>query len=419
MDRTIFKNANLLDGESPARANQTLVIEGNRIVSANGAPAEDRPGDRIYDLAGRTLMPGMVTTHFHSSYRDANPYAPPLGYEGPPAYLTLVAAENCETALLSGFTSAVGASCAHDIDASLKQAIDEGMIPGPRLIPSSRDLISTGDSNDTARPWWWGLEHPDGLYGGIRICDGPDEFRKAVRDEIKRGAEMIKLYPTGGHGVTLPKDFVSIDHEELVAAVDAAHQRGARIRGHSVSKRSILECVRAGMDIIDHADEMDAECIEAFVTADCTVVPSVYLGLFILESSEQTGESLGFTEQLQREFEYTCGMLAEADAAGVRLVVGDDYGAAGFPHGDYAKELAVYVKHANMAPLDVLRWATKNGAALMGLGDELGTLAPGKLADLLVVDGDPSQDIGLLQDRSKLLAIMKDGRFAKNDLLAS
>jgi imidazolonepropionase-like amidohydrolase len=415
MTRTVFANANLLDGEHPARAGSTVVIEDDRITSVGSGPLDHdvRPDDRVVDLAGRTLMPGMVTGHFHSTYRDVGSVPAPLGLDHPPAYLAYVAAENAKKAVMAGYTGAVGASCAHDVDASLAKAIREGMLPGPRLVPSSRDLITTGDANDVAA-WHWDLRG----WGGIRLCDGPDEFRKVVRDEIKRGADIIKLYVTGGHGVLAPKSQISCAPDEVRAAVDAAHGRGKRVRAHVCTKAAILDCVDAGVDILDHADDLDRECIDACVAAGTFVLPSIALGRRILDNAAQGGVTLGFGDALQRELDAMCALLPEADAAGLKIATGDDYGAVGFRHGEYSWELGLYVKLAGMAPIDVLRWATKNGAELMGRADELGTIEAGKLADLLVVDGDPSQDISRLEDPNNLLAIVQDGKFVKDELAA-
>ncbi len=413
MARVIFAKANLVDGEHPAKRNTTVVVEGDKITRvAAGDGVASRPGDRVVDLAGKTLMPGMYSCHFHAAYHNlgGSPSQAPLGLEKSPTYLALRAAENAKLALMCGFTGIVGGSTAYDIDASLKAAIEDGMIQGPRVMPSSRDLITTGDSNDRA-PWYWKL----GGVGAIRICDGADEFRKAVREEIKMGADIIKLYPTGGHGVRLPRDTQAINRAEIDAAVDAAHALGKKVRGHIASKRTILECLDAGVDVIDHADRMDAECIEAFLKTGAFVAPSLYFPLSCLEPGERRDGPQRW-RHMREDFEYTCSMLPEANAAGVKFVVGDDFGAATCPHGDYAKELEVYVKHAGISPLEVITWATKNGAELMGMADRLGTVTEGKLADLLVVDGDPTVDITVLQDRDRLLAIMKGGEFVKDML---
>jgi len=158
---------------------------------------------------------------------------------------------------------------------------------------------------------------------------------------------------------------------------------------------------------------MDGECIDRLAAAGTFVAPSLF---FPHTLAAQTGPALGFTAAMRADVERLCRILPTANAAGVKLVIGDDYGAMGLPHGRYAAELALYVEQAGIAPRDVLRWATCHGAELLGLGDQLGTVAPGMLADVLVVDGDPLADIRVLQDADRLLAILKGGTLVKDAL---
>jgi imidazolonepropionase-like amidohydrolase len=408
MARRFLTNANLLDGDAPAQSGRTIAVEGERIKSVTSELPPDVGGDdEVVDVGGRTVMPGMITCHYHSTYRELGAAPAPYGLEHPPAYQALIAADNLRTALECGFTGAVGAGSSNDIDASMKRAIDDGLIPGPRFVPSGRELSTTGHAND-ANPWYWDLRE----WGAARCCDGPEEFRAAVRDELKRGVEIIKLFVTGGHLVMAPKGQMEMTRSELDAVVETAHARGALVRGHIVNKPAILMALDAGVDVIDHADELDDECIERAVDAGAFVAPSCYLPTSILES--MGGQGFGFTESIQAELQQMLDVLPKANAAGVKLVLGDDYGAGGFPHGKYANELEVYVRDASIAPLDVLRWATVHGAELMGRGHELGRIASGYLADLLVIDGDPSRDITVLQDRDRLVGIMKNGDWFKD-----
>ncbi len=407
MARLIFTNATALDAAHGARPRQTVVIEGERITAVgDGPPPAAQPGDRIVDLAGRTLMPGLITCPFHSTYHELGRSPAPLGLDQPPAYLALRAARMLETALLAGCTGAVSAGCAHDVDAALKLAIDDGLIRGPRFLPGGRELSTTGHANDST-PWYWKLR----AAPAIRLCDGADGFRRGVREEIKRGAEIIKLFVTGGHGTRAPKQRAEMTRAELEAAVEAAHARGRLVRGHIANKPAILMAIAAGIDVIDHADDMDEECVDRLAAAGTFVAPSI---LFPHTLASQSGPALGFTAAMQDDVARMCRILPAANAAGVKLVIGDDYGAMGLPHGRYAAELALYVEQAGIAPRDVLRWATLHGAELLGLGDQLGRVAAGQLADLLVVDGDPLVDMRLLQDADKLLLILKAGTVIKD-----
>jgi imidazolonepropionase-like amidohydrolase len=417
MSRTFFRRANLIDGINPPRKNSVVVVEDERITSVSAEADAPAPStsDMIFDLDGRSLMPGMVQCHYHVAYDNIGASLLDLDLKHPPTMLTLIAAKNAELLLRCGFTGAVGAGSLHNIDVTLKQAINRGLIQGPRFVACGRDIVTTGDSVDF-HPSWWKLQ----MEGLGRICDGPDEFRKAVRDEIKQGVDMIKLYPTGGHGLYWPSSVMTMTLDEMKAAADAAHERGKKIRGHIVSKRGILAALEAHIDVIDHGDLMDDECIEGMAEQGAFVVPSLYFPFMVVEEKRRTGRSSwGGADEMERALEKSVQTLPKANAAGVKLVIGDDFGTTAMPHGDYAKELEAYVKGAGVAPLEVIKWATHNGAELLGMKNDLGTIETGKLADLLVVNGDPSVDITVLQDRANLNVIMKGGKFVECHLTSS
>jgi imidazolonepropionase-like amidohydrolase len=413
MGRTFFRRANLIDGRNEPKKNVTVVVEGKRIkaVAANGDAPKPSANDVVYDLAGRSLMPGMIQCHFHAAYANCQQIED-IDLRQPATMLAVIAAKNAELLLRSGFTGAVGAGTLHNIDATLKGAIDAGIIVGPRLLPCGREFITTGDSVDV-HPSWWKLQ----MEGGVQICDGPDEFRKAVRNEIKGGAEIVKLGVTGGHGFAYPAEMMSLTLEEMKAAADTAHGRGKKIRGHIVSKRAILAALDLRFDLIDHADQMDDECIERIVEQNTFVTPSLYFPYALVEERRRGNKNEYLDGEMERGLEYSYRMVPKANAAGVKLLVGDDFGVAGLMHGDYAKELEIYVKGAGIPALDVIGWATRNGAEMLGMKDDLGTIEVGKLADLLVVNGDPVKDIAVLQDRAKLDVVMKNGTFVECKLI--
>ena len=202
--------------------------------------------------------------------------------------------------------------------------------------------------------------------------------------------------------------------EELAAGIEAAHLRGAKVRGHIANREAILMALDLEIDVIDHGDGMDEECMERIVETGTPLVPSMLFPARFLAS--MGGSSSGFTDSMKSDIDAMAEILPKANAAGMRLVLGDDYGAIFLPHGCYAEELAYYANEIGIPALDVIRWATKHGAELMGRGHELGTVAVGKLADLLVVDGNPLADITVLQDDANLLAIIQGGRMVKDSL---
>jgi imidazolonepropionase-like amidohydrolase len=431
MGRVIFTGANLIDGDHPARPNATVVIEGEHVAGVSDAvPAELGPDDRVIDLQGRTLMPGMVSCHFHSCFRNLMPGgAPSLGLEHKPAVLALIGAQNLELALHCGVTSVVGSSVPYHIDASLRDSMSVGLIPGPRMLAGSHELSTTGDVIDAGNRFW---HYELGNLGLVRVADGADGFRKLVREEIARGSDIVKVNGSFGHGASASDGTSSLTVAELEAMAEVAHERRKLVRIHAASRESILRAARAGFDVIDHADHMDAECIDAILAAGSHVTPSLFYSQRLLEMYdrfdpkdpacpvrspfETVAQARARVDGIRREFDYTLRAMQNAHAAGVNIVAGDDYGTFLLHHGEYATELEVYVKLLGVPPLDVIRWATRNGAQLMGRGDDLGTIEPGKLADLLVVDGDPLADIRCLQDRGRIPLILKGGFFVKNEL---
>jgi imidazolonepropionase-like amidohydrolase len=412
--RLVLANATVLDADG-ARPRSTVVVEDRRITGvttddgANG-PLDQRADDRWVDLGGRTVMPGLVSSHFHATYHELGSKTTPFGLEEPPALQAVRAARHLELALRCGFTGAVSAGAPFAIDASMKTAIAEGLFPGPRLMAGSRDVSTTGHAGDKSFPWYWDV----GARGAVNRSDGPDEFRRAVREEIKQGAEIIKMFVTGGHGTVAPAEQTEMSRAELTAGIEAAHERGAKVRGHIANRDALHMALDAGIDVVDHGDGLDEAAIGRMVDQGTFLVPSQ---LFPVRFAEMMGGgSLGFTAAMAADIERALAILPVANEAGVKLLCGDDYGAIGLPHGRYADELEFYVKEAGIAPLDVLRWSTRHGAQLMGRGHELGDVREGYLADLLVVDGDPLSDIGVLQDQSRLVAIIKGGTLVKDDL---
>ena len=235
-----------------------------------------------------------------------------------------------------------------------------------------------------------------------------------MRREILEGAEIIKIFSDSGHALLYGSSFTSMTDGELHAVVETAHHRQKKVRSHTTAKSNILKCIEAGVDVLDHVDAMDPECVDAMLAADTHICPSLYLPRAIIDALVADGRGdEPLVQAMQHDFDHMCEMLPIASKAGVKLMVGDDWGTTMTPHGDYIEEMKLYVDTVGIAPIEVLRWATKHGAEAMGLGHELGTVAEGKLADLLVVRGDPSQSIEILGDTDNLLAILKDGAFVK------
>ena len=275
---------------APARGS-TVVVEDRRITAVRTGPAlETGPGDRVVDLAGRTVMPGMVSSHFHATYNELGSKTAPFGLEEPPALQAVRAAHHLELLLRSGFTGAVSAGAPFAIDASMKAAIAEGLFPGPRLVAGSRDVSTTGHAGDKSFPWYWDV----GARGAINRSDGPDEFRRAVREEIKQGAEIIKMFVTGGHGTVAPSERTEMSRAEIAAGIEAAHRaRCARARPHRQPRGASTWRSMPASTSSTTATGSTTQAIERMVELGTFLVPSQ---LFPARFSEMMGGGgLGFT----------------------------------------------------------------------------------------------------------------------------
>ncbi len=419
--RMVLTNATLFDGEGASRPGTGIIIEGDRFCAV-GEGIRPVEGDLHIDLAGKHVIPGMTAGHWHGDYGGLNLAGTGrayLGTQSPPAYLTAVAIENMGYALASGITNAIGAGCSYDNDAALKLAMNDGRISGPRLRAGSLHINITASENDPVHWWLPAPGREDGLQvvGAEIFADGPEGMRKAVRHQLRRGAEVIKCFPSSGHGLDVDPDYRSFAREELEMLVRTAHERGAAVRGHTITKKMLMECLEFDMDIIDHGDEIDEEVIEQMVRKGTFYVPSMLFLKKLIGVSES-----GIARELQvvpvkRSFDHLCRMLPKANAAGVKIVPGDDFGLEFMMHapGNYAEELEIYVNDCGISARDVLSWATRNGGLMMGRSD-LGMVREGYVADLVVMNGDPCEDISLLRDIGNLEMIIKDGRIHKNML---
>lgn len=405
-------NARIFDGTALLPGTRTVVLEGKRIASITQGPAA--PGEAALDLGGMTLMPGLITCHFHPDFYKftlAQGLAgDPLGKEFPPGVMMAMAIRNGRVLLESGFTGYIGASCSNDVDAQYKIAIAEGIVEGPRLRACSPHIGTTGDLNDS-KLWWRRQQAP----GTDVFFDGPDDMRKAVREYTRRGAQTIKIFASRGHGFPSPVAR-NMDRDEIAAIVSAAHGRGAKVRAHVADKAMIMECIELGVDILDHGDEIDDEAIAAMAERGTFWVPSLIYPKCLLQ--------LGWGDaEMQRLYDHVRSTLPRAQAAGVRILVGDDYSGVfrdviaddPLDHqvGTYGREFAYYAAIPGLLAADVLAWGTKNaGEAMLDGEDRLGIVAEGALADLIVVDGDPVADPAILaRPQEALKAVIRDGAF--------
>ena len=404
---TVVKNGQLVDGTGkPVVANAALVIENGLITYAGpAAEAPATPDARVIDAKGGTIMPGLIEAHIHLTYFNVTELQD-LDIKFPVEYVTLQSAVNAKTALECGYTSARSGGCLHNIDVWMKKAIEEDMIPGPRLSASGREICGAGGLMD------WNPDYRRiGMEGIVFIVNGPEQARTAVRKLVKDGIEWVKTYPTGDAASPDINDHhtLCMTFDEMHAVVATAHNHGLKVTGHCRATEGIRNALKAGYDAIEHGTFMDDECLDLLLKRNVPMCPGLGFELFSVQRGKDFGLSQRVLDGHQETLEAGAESARKVLKAGGTLGLGGDYGFGWTPHGTYAQELTFFVNYVGFTPLDTIKCATLGGAKMMGRAHELGTLETGKLADVLVVNGDVLKDISILEDRNNLLAVMQGG----------
>ena len=414
---TVIENGQLIDGSgAPAVDNAVLVIRDGRIAHAGpaaGAPVVTSDATRI-DARGGTIMPGLVEAHFHPTYFDVAELQD-LDIKYPVEFVTLLAAANARLALECGYTAARSGGSLFNIDVWLKKAIEDGLTLGPRLAASGREICGAGGLMD------WNPEFRKiGMEGLVLLINGAEEGRRAVRKLVKDGVEWVKTYPTGDAAAPDTNDHhtLCMTFEEMHAVVTEAHNHRLKVTGHCRATEGIKNALRAGYDTLEHGTFMDDEALQMLLARDTPVVPALQFEYASVERGREFGLSQAVIDGHQETLEGGAESARTILRAGGRIGLGGDYGFAWNPHGDYAKEISFFVNYVGFTPHEAIRCATQSGAQIMGRDAEFGTLAAGKLADVLVVDGDPLADIRLLEDRKRFIAVMQAGVVKAGQLLA-
>jgi len=386
---------------------QVVVVSGDRIVVVGPAASTPVPaGADVIDLSGATVLPGLIDTHTHLvDDFDSYDATAPLQKSG--ARMAFDSLRHAQATLLAGFTSVrdLGTYRAF-VDVALRDAIERGVVLGPRLQPAGAYVTVSGGAGALTglAP---DLELPLELRFGV--ADGPDQVRQRVREIIRRGAGVIKVLATGAvltpHSQPAAQEFT---YEELRAAVEEAGKAGLKVAAHAHSAAGAKDAIRAGVASIEHGSFLDDEALRMMKERGVFLVPDLYNHEVIL-AGRARGYPEEFIEKERAAGESQRRVFRRALELGVRIAYGTD--AAVIPHGDNARQFAVYVAHG-MSPLAALRSATLEAAELLGWADRVGSLEPGKLADLIAVDGNPLEDVHVLE---RVGFVMKDGRVVKNE----
>ena len=405
----IFSNLNLFKGDSNTiYEDASIWVDGNIIKYAGPSSEFTNTSHNIerVDLGGKTVIPGMTESHAHISYTNNGP----LELDKTPIEEAMIKTiDNARIMLGSGFTSAISFGSVHRIDVFLRDAINNGQVVGPRLLAGGRDICAIGGNADMypdhAKPQTEGL---------AIITDGPWEIRKAVRSLWKNGVDVVKVM-IDGELISLqgrPGDLGYKD-EEVEALVDEAHRKKMKVACHARSAEAVKQAVRSGIDFIGHANYIDSEALDLLIENKDRVYvgPAIAWEMAFLDNAEEMGYKNDSREviEYQKELEETISSYKKMKEAGVKILVGGDYGLDIAPHGTYAKDLEYYVNLFGFSNAEALHCATSLGGEAMGNDGLLGTLEEGKLADLVIIDGNPLKDITILQDHKKIKAVMKDG----------
>lgn len=409
LTRTLFKNAAVLDPRRGALVeDQAVLVDGDRILEVGDATQITASDARTIDLGGRTLMPGLIDCHVHVTAATADLASQS---EWSPMYLAARAAGILSGMLQRGFTTVRDAGGA---DFGLALAVEEGLLDGPRLIFGGRALSQTGGHADGRSRGRTALE-PGYSYTSLgAVCDGVDQVRKAAREEIKRGAAHIKLMLSGG--VASPTDRVDstqFSRDEIRAVVDEAEAANIYVLGHAYTSRAINRGLECGVRSIEHGNLMDASSPPLFLQHEAFYVPTLVTYSALAEHGREGGLPEASYRKVFDVLDSGLRALEMAHRAGVSIAYGSDL--LGAMHGMQSREFVLRTQV--QTPSDIVRSATLVGAQLLRMDAQVGTIAPGAYADLLVLDGNPLEDVGLLATpEESLLLIMKAGRMYRDRL---
>ncbi len=413
MSDVLFTNVRVFDGGGEAPFTGEVLVQGNKIsrVSKTGFGMQASPvrGAQVIDGAGAFLMPGMIEAHTHFSWNDQ----PSLDaiQRMPPEEHILWCAEVAKRYLDMGWTSCVGAAAAKPrLDVVIRNAINDGTIIGPRYLAASQEITVPGGLGDTTAPH---LPQSEFAFGAV--VSGTDEMRRCVRMFTKYGVDSIKINLSGESITGMPSEMSQFTDEEVAVCVQEAKSWGKRVAAHARSTPSIKRCVKLGIEVIYHASFCDEEALDLMEAhkLEHFVAPGLAWLINTVHNASQYGLTPDVVNKMgyDRELDAALGSMRALRKRGVRILPGGDYGFAWTPHGTNAKDLEYFVKQVGMSNMEALLSATAWGGPIMRMGKVLGYIREGYLADILLVDGDPLTDITVLQDKARILAVMKDGKF--------
>jgi len=411
MHAVLLQGGSVWDGSGRPAFPADVMVQGNRIVDVGRAATARVPSAIRIDVSGHTVIPGLVEGHGHLPFlHKAN-----IADTGdvPPEEHTLLSLRHARVVLEAGFTSCLsGGSAKPRLDVVVRDWINAGQAPGPRLLAASPELTNTGNLGDERRMHIY-------RESVAMVVDGVQEMSRSVRMLLREGVDTIKLNVSGNQTVPGARSKVTVmNDEELSTAVSIAHAHGKRVAAHVRAAESIKLALRHRVDILYHCEYADEECLDLMQAARDRIFVAPAIGL--LHNLMHEAQAWGITHEQAEltgvvdQFEGAQRVFPELRKRGVRVLVGGDYGFPWMPHGTNARDLEHFVRFLGYTDAEALGCATRTGAAAMLLEGQAGEVKPGYLADLLVVAGEPHSDVRLLQSPANIKLVMKDGQVYKN-----
>jgi imidazolonepropionase-like amidohydrolase len=410
----VIENARIVDGLGNPAVPGNVRIEEGRIAAVGGAEvlAATPAGTRRIDARGATVMPGLIDAHCHITF-DEPSSNDELFFHRRPAMAAIVSARNVKKLLRAGVTGFMDADCIFDIGVDLRDAIAGGVLEGPRMATGGYALLTSVGGTAGA------LIPDSGPRGYAMVVRSPDEIRTEVRRQVKLGVDWIKVHVTGL--IQAPSntrrqqsgEVQAFTLDELKLVCDTAHELGVPVTGHCRSAASIRDAVLAGFDMILHATFMDEPTLALVIERKVPLVPTFTFQANLADFGDRVGADVRLKEIFRREIADSAVQLRQAFDAGVPVLCGTESGFSLTPYGDWHyRELEVFVDALGLTPLQAIRCATYECGRAIGLQDRVGAIAPGMLADLLVIDGEPDRDVRVLGERQRLRHVFVGGREA-------
>lgn len=403
--RTVLHCGKLLDPEKLVVVERMTVVVEDGLIASVEQGYQQREGEPI-DLRSHTCMPGLMDMHVHFVSDRRNPRSYEERFRLEAADHAFRAAARARITLQAGFTT-VRDLASGNLSIALKRAIEAGLVDGPRIFNAGRIIATTGGHGDPTNGLRSGLVGDPGPVEGV--INGADEARKAVRQRYKDGADLIKITATGGvMSLTSDIESAQFTEDEIRAVVETARDYGFHVAAHAHSAEGMKRAIRAGVHSIEHGTLMDDEAIALFVEYGTWWVPTLSAGRAVVALADIPGRLPDVVRaKVLRLKPRVMEALPRAYAAGVNIAFGTDAGPA--PHGENGREF-VYMVEGGMPPLETIRSATLHTAQLLGIEDEIGTIAPGKLADIVATPEDPGDDI---ETMTRVSFVMKGGKVYK------